>query len=65
MSETWAKSLLRRIGFRWRVAANINFQISNGAKKEIAFRLFYKIAELVEDYQTAQFPESMLLFGEE
>ena len=45
VNDTWGQSLLRRLGFTWRTATTGKVQITDGAKKEMAFQYHYKIRD--------------------
>ena len=58
VNDTWGQSLLRRMGFTRRTATTGKMQITDDAKKEMAFQYHYKIVTHREEYNI---PDSLIL----
>ena len=50
ITETWAKSLLKRMGFVRRAKTSSTVEIPEGARKEIEYQHLYQIVNVVEKW---------------
>ena len=50
ITETWAKSLLKRMGFVRRAKTSSTVEIPEGARKEIEYQYLYQIVNVVEKW---------------
>ena len=51
ITDTWAQSLLRRMGFVRRAKTSSKVDIPIGARKEIEFQFLHQVVSLIEQYK--------------
>ena len=60
VNDTWGQSLLRRMGFTRRTATTGKLEITDSAKKEMAFQYHYKIVTFRDEIEY-NIPDSLIL----